>query len=97
MGVSGHDPEIQRHRQSHAAADAKAFDGADRDLLHVLPGPRQPRSEFQVPAQRAEVHGLAGPAFGVLEVEAGAERLGAAGQHHDRGRVVILKTARGVA
>ena len=35
-------------------------------------------------------------AFRVFQVEAGAERFGAAGQHHDRGRAIILKTARGI-
>ena len=35
-------------------------------------------------------------ALGVLEIEAGAERLGAAGEHHGRGVAVVLKTARGV-
>ena len=38
MRVPGHDAKIQRHRQCDAAADAKAFDGADGDLLHLLPG-----------------------------------------------------------
>jgi GGDEF domain-containing protein len=32
MAVAGHDPEIQRHCQRYAAADAKTFDGADGDL-----------------------------------------------------------------
>src|SRR5882724_2364688 len=49
-----------------------------------------------MPAQRTDIHGAAGPAFGVLQVEAGAERLGAAGEHHDRRFAVVLKTARGV-
>ena len=46
MGVAAHDAKVECHRQRHAAADAKAFDGADGDLLHLLPGPGQPRSEF---------------------------------------------------
>ena len=96
MGVAGHDAEIQRDRQRHAAADAKALDGADGDLLHLLPGPRQPRPELQMPAQRAEIHGLARAAFGILQVEAGAEGFCAAGQHHDRGLRIILKAARGI-
>jgi hypothetical protein len=96
MGVSGHHAKVQRDRQRHAATDAKAFDGADGDLLHFLPCPRQPRSEFQVASQRAEVHGFAGATFRILQVKAGGERFGAAGQHYDRSRVVILKTSRGV-
>ena len=96
MGVAGHDAKIQRHRQRNAAADAKALDGADRDLLHLLPGAGQPRPEFQVPAQRPDIHGPARAAFGVLQIEAGAERLGAAGQHHDGGLAVILEAARGI-
>src|SRR2546427_220797 len=63
---------------SGGAADAEAFDGADRDLLHLLPGTAQSRSQFEMPAQRTDIHGAARPAFGVLQVEAGAERLGAA-------------------
>ena len=46
MGVAGHHAKIQRHRERYAAADAKAFDGADGDLLHLLPGAAQPRSKF---------------------------------------------------
>ncbi len=77
-------------------ASAKSFDGADGDLLYLLPGAAQSRSQFEVPAQRTDIHGAARPAFGVLQVEAGAERLGAAGEHHDRRFAVVLETACGV-
>src|SRR6266581_880810 len=83
-------------KSSDAAADAEALDGADRDLLHLLPGTAQSRSQFEMPAQRTDIHGAARPAFGVLQVEAGAERLGAAGEHHHRRFAVVLETARGV-
>ena len=72
----------------------KPFDGADGDLLHLLPGAGQPRSEFQVPAQRPDIHGLARPALGILEIESGAEGVGAAGEHHHRGVGVVLEAAR---
>src|SRR5712692_9310607 len=49
-----------------------------------------------MPAQRADIHGPARAAFGVLEVEACAERIGAAGEHYRRGSAVVLKTARGI-
>jgi hypothetical protein len=48
-----------------------------------------------MPAQRAEIHGFSRTAFGILEVEAGAECPGA-GQHHDRGLIVVLEAAGGV-
>ena len=96
MGVAGHDAKIQRHRQRDAAADAKTLDGADGDLLHLLPGAGEPRSQLQMPAQRADIHGAARASFGVLQVEPGAERLGTAGEHHDRSIAVVLKTARGI-
>jgi len=47
-----------------------------------------------MPAQRTEIHRSTRPALRVLQVEAGAERLVAAGEHHDRGVVVVLETAR---
>src|ERR1700736_3637744 len=94
MGVAGHHTKIQRHRERYAAADAKALNGADGDLLHLLPGAAQPRPEFQVPSQRAEVHGFARTTFGVLQIEARAERPGSAGEHHDRGVAVVLEAAR---
>jgi len=79
-------------RKSNAtAADAEALDGADGDLFHVLPGPRQPRPELQMPAQRPQIHVATGAALRILEVEAGAESFGAAGQHHHRGRPVIFE------
>ncbi len=96
MGVARYHAKIQRHRQRDAAADAKSFDGADGDLLHFLPGPRQPRPKPQMPAQRSDIHGRARPAFGVLEVEPGAECLGTAGQHDHGSFAVILETARGI-
>src|SRR5260221_3985465 len=96
MGVAAHDAEVQRHRQRHAAADAKTLDGADGDLLHFLPGAGEPRSQFQMPAQRADIHGPARAAVGVLQVEACAERIGAAGEHYRRGSAVVFKTAGGV-
>ena len=49
-----------------------------------------------MPAQRADIHGPARAALGVLQIEAGAERFCAARQHHDRGLAVILKAARGI-
>ena len=84
MAAAAHDAEIERDRERDAAADTEALDGADGDLLHLLPGPGHARAELQVPAQRAEVHGAARPALGVLEVEAGGEGFCAAGQHHHR-------------
>ena len=83
MGVAGHDAKIQRDRERDAAADTKPLDGADGDLLHLLPGPRKPRPELQVPPQGADIHGFARAAFGVFEVEAGGKRFRAAGEHHD--------------
>src|SRR5258707_8401112 len=47
-----------------------------------------------MPAHRADIHSPARAAFGVLEVEACAERIGAAGEHYRRGSAVVLKTAR---
>jgi len=94
MGVAGHHAKIQRHRERYAAADAKSLDGADGDLLHLLPGAAQTWSKFQVPAQRAEVHGFARTTFGVLQIEARAERPGSAGEHHDGGVAVVLEAAR---
>ena len=66
MGVAGHDPKVQRDRQRHAAANTEALDGADGNLLHLLPGAGQPRSQFQMPPQRTDIHAAARPAFGVL-------------------------------
>src|ERR1700688_4885674 len=95
MGVAGHDTKIQRHRERYAAADAKAFNGTDGDLLHLLPGAAEPRSEFKVPAQRPQVHGFARTTFGVLQIEACAERPGwSAGEYHDRGAAVVLEATR---
>src|SRR5205823_5601095 len=82
--------------QRHAAADTKAFDGADGDLLQVLPGPRQPRPELQVSAQGAEIHGLPRPAFGILQVKACAKGFGAAREHHDGSVAIILEAPRGI-
>jgi len=65
-------------------------------ICSLLPGAAQSRSQFEVPAQRTDIHGAARPAFGVLQIEAGAERLGAAGEHHDRRFAVVLETACGV-
>ena len=96
MGIAPHDAEIECDRERHAAADAEPFDGADGDLLHVLPCAGQPRTQFEVSAQRAEVHGLTGAAFGILEVEAGGECVGAAGQHDHGGGSIILKASRRV-
>ena len=73
MRVASHHAKIQRYRQRNPAADAKALDGADGNLLHLLPGAGQPRSEFQVPAQRADIHRLARPALGIPEVETSTE------------------------
>ena len=97
MGVAAHDAKVQRDRQGYAAADAEPLDGADGDLLHLVPGVGQPRSQLQVPAQRAEIHGPARPAFGVLEVEAGGERIRAAGEHHDRSFTVVFEAARRIS
>jgi hypothetical protein len=47
-----------------------------------------------MPAQGTEVHGSAGSALGVLEVETGAERPGAPREHHDRSFAVILEAPR---
>ena len=96
VGVAGHDPEIQRHRQRHAAADAKTLDGADGDLLHLLPGPRQPRSEFQVPAQRAEIHGLADLPSGSFRSKPALNDLAPPVSTTTEVVGVILKTAGGV-
>src|SRR5439155_26197243 len=71
--------------------------GADGDLLHLLPGTGQPRSELEVPAQRPDIHGAARPALGIFQVEPGAECLGAAGEHHHRSLAVVLKMAGGVS
>jgi hypothetical protein len=49
-----------------------------------------------MPAQRAHIHGLARPALGIPEVEAGAERFCAAGEHDHRGFGIILKAAGGI-
>src|SRR5712692_6995483 len=49
-----------------------------------------------MPAQRADIHGPARAAFGVLEVEACAERIGAASEHYRRGSAVVFKTPGGV-
>ena len=49
--VAAHDAEVQRHRERDTAADAKTFNRADRDLLHVMPGLRHPRPQLQVTAQ----------------------------------------------
>ena len=49
-----------------------------------------------MPAQRAEVHGPAGAAFGVLEIEARAEGILAASQHYDRGVGIVFEAARGI-
>jgi len=95
MRVISHHAKIQRDRERHAAADTKALDRADGDLLHLLPGVAEPWPEFQMPAQRSDIHGLARFAFRILQVESGAERLGAAGQHHDRSVAIVLKTAGG--
>src|SRR6185437_4228295 len=64
------------------------------DLIHFLPGSAQPRPEFEVPAQRADIHGPARSSLGILQIESGAEGIGAAGQHHDRGIAVVLEAAR---
>src|ERR1700730_18193832 len=96
MRVAAHDAKVERHRQSHAATNAKPFDGADGDLLHLLPRAGQPRSELQVPAQRTDVHGFARAAFGIFQSKLGAERLGPAGERHDGGVAVVLEAARGL-
>src|SRR6266702_1214154 len=48
----------------------------------------------ETPPQRAKIHLLARAAFGIFQVEAGAERAHVARQHHDGRRRVILKAAR---
>jgi len=57
---------------------------------------RQPWPQFQVPAQRAEIHVPPRAAFGILEIEARAEGILAAGQHHDRGVGIVFEAARGI-
>src|SRR3954452_24137173 len=49
-----------------------------------------------MPAQGSEIHGGARTALGVFQVETGAERFWATGEHHDGCIAVILKTARGI-
>src|SRR3954452_4828451 len=95
MGVARHHPKIERYGQRHAATYTESFYGADRDLLHVIPGLGQPRSKLQMPSQRTDIHGAAGPALGIPEVKSGAERTGPAGQHDDRGFAVVLKATGG--
>src|ERR1700685_54328 len=49
-----------------SATDAKSLDRADGDLLHLLPGPGQPRPQLEVVTQGTEIHGPARAAFRVL-------------------------------
>src|SRR3954449_8872835 len=95
MRVTRHHPKIERHRQRNAATYTEPFDGADSDLLHLIPCLGQPRSKLQMPPQRAYIHGAARPALGIPEVKSGAERSGSAGQHDYRGFAVVLKAAGG--
>jgi hypothetical protein len=69
----------KRDGERNAATDAKTFDRGDGDLVHLLPRAGEPGPELQVPAQGADVHGLAQAALGVLEVKSGAEGFRTAG------------------
>src|SRR5262249_61768238 len=89
--------KIERPDQSRAAADAMAFDGGDRDLIHLLPRLAQFGTEPLAMDALADRELIALPAFGVLEIEARRKGLGRAGQDHDRGLEIVLEVARHVA
>src|SRR5262249_61826994 len=94
-GPAGADARLNdRHG---AAADAMAFDGGDRDLIHLLPRLAQPGTEPLAMDALADRELIALPAFGVLEIEARRKGLGRAGQDHDRGLEIVLEVARHVA
>ena len=70
MRVGSHDAEVQCHGEREAAADAKTFNGSNRDLHHFLPSPGQTRAELQMAPQTPNIHGPARAPFGVFQVKA---------------------------
>ena len=86
--------EIERDGERRAAADAMVLDGADRHLLHLVPGAAHARADHQRRAAGAHAELRALAAFGILQVEARRKAVRRAGEDDDGGGGIVLEGLR---